>query len=581
MIKMYYIKNFVLPLVLLLGFIKCSIGQFEANKIYSVENFKLNKNIPNKGTHITSKGELKALFIFVMFKDDTLTKSSSWKYDTNVLPSWASKIVNPSDDRKFPEVNLTHYFYEMSHGNFLLYGDVHPKIVIPDSAESKYRSIAEVNYEILKKLDDEIDFSKYDNWKRTQKGIFINEPDGNVDMVFLVYRNFANKLFYNQGWTGSAHFYMTKNIETNDGVTINTGRLHKGSGIQQRGGKHGFDYTKYISAHEFAHFLFGGSHIRNTTNLSLLNAGPVWNESRGMHSWEREKLDWINFIDIPLDKNSSISLDDYITTGDVLRIPVSTNEWYLIENHQNISPHDWAKDKGIYIYHIKNANQFPPTITIECADGNWDFKIDTKTKTLRKSTPNKKGKNETNFSQRKNKTNYACYEGVYIDNSAWGDEFDAFDLNYNNLFSPVSNPSSQNKAKKDFAIEVKEKIGNKYSLNIYFNNIYKNTPPSKPQIVGIENVKSKTPTLKWLPNEESDLVGYNLIQISPIKINLGDVKKKHNFILKSLVQNKNTANLISITATDVDRNNSVSSNLISIKWNNAKNEWNYSLLERN
>lgn len=575
------IKN--ISYILLLVFIVASCKTFlisDIQKKYKVENFCPKKELQNKGVNITSKGKLKALFIFVMFKDDTLTKSSSWKYDTNVLPSWASKLVNPSDDKKFPEVNLTHYFYEMSQGNFLLFGDVYPKIVIPDSAESKYKSIAQVNYEILKNLDDKIDYSKYDNWKRTQKGKFINEPDGNVDLVCLIYRNFANKLFYNQGWTGSAHFYMTKNIKTNDGVTINTGRLHKGSGIQQRGGKHGFDYTKYISAHEFAHFLFGGGHIRNTTNLSLLNTGPVWNESRGMHSWERERLGWINYTEVQLDKNLSFTLDDYITTGDVLRISLNKNEWYLVENHQKISQHDWAKDKGIYIYHIQNANQFPPRITIECADGNWDFNIDTKTKTFKKSTPNRKGKNETNFSQRKGKTNYACYKQVYGDNSAWGDKFDAFDLTYNNVFSPVSNPSSKNITKKDFAIEIKEKVGHKISLNIYFKDIYKNTSPSKPQIVGIENIQSKKPTLKWLPNEEPDLNGYTISFVKPVDKIIGDVKKT-SIEIELVDLNLKVENLISVSSFDIDNNSSLQSNLISIKWNNTKKEWNYTLLERN
>ncbi len=587
MLKLVFVKkkNWLLSfvfLVLVVSLIKCTASQSQSTQVYSVENFKLNKNTPSKGVSITSKGKLKALFIFVMFKDDTLTKSTGWEYNTKALPNWATSIVNPSSDKRFPKTNLTHYFYEMSQGNFLLYGDVYPKIVIPDLAENKYKSIAQVNFEILKKLDGEIDYSQYDNWKRTKNGKFVEGNDGTVDMIFLVYRNFSNKLFYNQGWTGSAHFYLTKNIETNDGVTIKTGRLHNGSGIQQRAGKHGYEYSKYISAHEFAHFLFGGGHTRNISHLGLLNAGPVWNESRGMHSWEREKLGWINYKDILLDNNSSLTLDDYITTGDAARIKLSKDEWFLIENHQKVSPHDWAKDKGIYIFRIKNATRFPPTITTQCADGNWDFVIDKKNKKLIKTIPNRNGKNETNFSKRNGSTNFACYEGVYEDNSVWGDEFDAFDLTYNNIFSPVSNPSSKNKANKDFVIEVKEKIGNKYLLDISFVDIYKNTPPAKPQIVGLENVKSKTPTLNWLPNEEPDLMGYSLTQISPSKKYLGDVKKSTNeFLIKSLVKNKNVENLISITAKDLDENNSVSSNLIIIKWNNTKKEWNYSLLERN
>jgi len=560
----------------------CSNPHLDTTDYYSVENFRLNKTTPNKGAHVTSKGELKALFIFVMFKDDSLTKSDAWKYSVKEIPSWTKEFVNQSEDKKFPNSNLTHYYYEMSQGNFLLYGDVYPKIIISDSTENKYKTIGQVNYEILKKLDDEIDYSKYDNWKRTSKGKFVNEPDGNVDMIFLIYRNFSNKLFFNNGWTGIANLYLNKNIETNDGVTIKTGRLHNGSGIQLRGGKHGYDYTKYVAAHEFAHFLFGGGHIRNISHLGLLNAGPVWNESRGMHSWEREKLGWINYTDIPLNYNSSLTLDDYITTGNAARIKLSKDEWFLIENHQKISPHDWAKDKGIYIYHLKNAFRFPPTITTQCADGNWNFEIDTKNKKLIKTIPNRKGKNETNFSTRKGKTNFACYEGVYEDNSAWGDEFDAFDLTYNNIFSPVSNPSSKNRTKKDFAIEIKEKVGNKYSINIYFRDIYKNTPPSKPQILGLEKTKSKTPLLKWLKNEEPDLVGYNIYSISPNSKHLGFVQVSVlQYELKDLLQNSKEETYISISAVDNDKRESVKSNIISIKWNNTKKEWNYTLLERN
>ena len=216
----HLLKLIFVSFALLISLIKCTATQSQSTQVYSVENFKLNKSTPSKGVSITSKGKLKALFIFVIFKDDTLTKSAGWEYNTKALPNWATSIVNPSSDKKFPQTNLTHYFYEMSQGNFLLYGDVYPKIIIPDSTENKYKSIAQVNFEILNKLDDEIDYSQYDNWKRTKNGKFVEGADGNVDMIFLVYRNFSNKLFYNQGWTGSAHFYMTKNIKTNDGVTI-------------------------------------------------------------------------------------------------------------------------------------------------------------------------------------------------------------------------------------------------------------------------------------------------------------------------------------------------------------------------
>lgn len=573
--------KYLTPVLILLVIVTNCFGPKLTNN-FPLNNFSLNKKLISKGKHITSKGELKALFVFVMFKDDTLTKSNAWKFNTKKLPDWCTKIVNNTTEKIFPEANLTHYFYEMSRGNFLLYGDVYPKLVIPDSAESKYKSIKEVNYEILKKLDDEIDYSEYDNWKRTKDGKYINQPDSVVDMVFIVYRNFSNRLFFNQGWTGIAQLYLTKPIKTDDGVTIKNGVLSSGSGVVQRGGKHGFTYTKYILAHEFAHFLFGSGHIKFASNLSLLIAS-LWNESRGMHSWERAKLGWINFKDVQLNKNADYILDDYITTGDALRIPLSKNEWFLIENHQRISPNDWAQDRGIFIFHINGAKRFPPSITNECADGNWNFKIDTKNKKLVKTIPNKRGKNETNFFKRKNNTNYACYEELYGDNSGWGDQFDAYDLTYNNIFSPVSNPPSSNYAKKKFAIYIKKKTGNKYKLGILFNDIYKNTPPSKPQITGLKNKKSNTPSLEWLPNEEPDLLKYAVYKTSGKKNKLlGYIKKdlrQLKFKLKKL--NRNSENFIYLIAIDKTQKKSLPSNLISIKWNKLKNEWQYKLLEKN
>jgi len=332
-------------------------------------------------------------------------------------------------------------------------------------------------------------------------------------------------------------------------------------------------------AHEFAHYLFGSGHIRNTSNLSLLTAF-LWYESRGMHSWERSTLDWIDFKEVSTKKNTSYFLDDYITTGDALRIKLSDSEWYLIENHQRLSPNDWAQDKGVYIFHVTNAKKFPPSITNECADGNWNFIIDTKKRKLIKTTPDKKGKNETNFFKRKNGTNYACYEELYGDNSAWGDQYDAYDLTYNNLFSPVSNPGSGNLAKKSFAVEIKEKRGNKYKLNIYFNNIYKNTAPSKPQIFSLENNNLLNPVLKWLPNKEPDLKSYSLYLINSKKIHLGFVGKNTNlFKLKHLRKRK--INYVYLIAIDKDGKKSFPSNLISIEWNNKKKTWIYKLLEKN
>ena len=113
--------------------------------------------------------------------------------------------------------------------------------------------------------------------------------------------------------------------------------------------------------------------------------------------------------------------------------------------------------KGSMFIMLKMLKGFYPKITVKCADGNWDFKIDEKAEKLIKTIPNRSGKNELNYGRKVKKKSYAAYDQVYEDNSAWGDEFDAFNLEYNDLISPVSNPASSNSENIEFAIQVKEK----------------------------------------------------------------------------------------------------------------------------
>jgi M6 family metalloprotease-like protein len=561
-------------LVFLLFITSCTYNTFNSSKADSKPTlFKTNDRLDNKGKYVTSKGELRTLIINVIFKDDTTKESEGWKFNKTELPSWSKTLLNKTTELNFPYQNLTQYFYEMSSGNFMFYGDVYPKVVVPKYDQSHYKSIAEVNSEILTRLDNEIDYSKFDNWSKGKDGKYISIPDGKVDMIFILYRNFENKLFFNKGWTGIAHLYLSEDIETDDGVKISTGRLDKGSGIQSRGGYNGFNYTKYVLAHEFGHFLFGAFHIENTTNLALMTGGPVWNASRGMHSWERNKLGWMNYKEVSINKNSQIELGDYTTTSEAARIKLTENEWYVLENHQQLSNNDWAKSKGLYVYHVENVKGFYPKITVKCADGNWDFKIDEKAEKLLKTKPNRSGKNELNYGRKVKKKSYAAYDQVYEDNSAWGDEFDAFNLEYNDLISPVSNPASSNSEKIEFAIQVKEKYRTKYKMNIHFKDIYKNTSPAKPQLIGM-NDSTGILKLSWLKNEEPDLVGYNLYY------NSSQISERSIYIPSSILgielnkylQNNQT-NTIWLTAVDKDNKESVNSDYFVFNYNNQKQIW--------
>jgi M6 family metalloprotease-like protein len=451
------------------------------------------------GLYTPSEGNLKAIVVFIQFKDDDF-ESSGWPLNT--FPVWARDMMDAEPGEPFLRTNLSHYFHEMSNGIFEIYGYVHPAVMVTYEDEEDYgwNGLKYVNQEILTRLDPYINYSDYDNFTGSNPG-----PDTKVDMIFLIYRRFGDAIIgYSpgQGWTGYANLLLPYDLIF-DGVTIKTG--FPGSGIQQRGGYNGEHYTMYQAAHEFCHHEFGSGHIPGNSNLSIMNGGPAWNASRGMHPWEREKLDWIDYQD--KSRNDIIYVTDFYTTDDVYRIPFSTTEYFLIVNHQDISPHDWARDKGIYIHHVTNADYFPPSINVECADGNWEFTVDTQNQKVLRGRSNKTtNEDELNFFEGINGVGYFCRTPFYPADDAWGDSYDAFDLIFNNVFSPKSNPYSANGGSLNFTVEALQLLlGNTYKLQLYFTDPYAGRP-SKPQNLEVEPSANLHPYLTWDANQEPDVI---------------------------------------------------------------------------
>lgn len=447
----------------------------------------------------------KVFVVFAQFKDDTKADTC---WPLNKFPYWAKDYISPTGSGPFAYNNLSQYFYAMSNGKFQVEGDVYNKLIITNHDENYYSSLGESNYEILTRVaaDPAVDFSKYDNLNGNTFG-----KDGKVDLIFLIYRNSETSLFSSFGryYTAIAHLELSSTIYT-DGVRIESGGSNGyniGSGVQQRGGFNGKDYSMYVSAHEMAHYLFGNGHIYGVSNLALMTEGPVWNDKRGMCSWERQRLKWISYSNISTD--TSITLTDYMSTGCAGRILVSSkdsSEYFLVENRQHISPHDFAGDTGIYIYHVTDANSFPPTITVDCADGNWNFDFDASNLTITRTTPSPSGHNELNYCYLYKGVNYACYRPVYPTNAVWGDANDAFDESYNNVFSPVSNPRSTNGAKTKFTVEVT----GQGKIKVYFTNPYAGPPSKISNLLLSSNSADSCIRASWVANAEPDFLSYEV-----------------------------------------------------------------------
>ncbi|WKZ69585.1 MAG: T9SS type A sorting domain-containing protein [Melioribacteraceae bacterium] len=343
-------------------------------------------------------------------------------------------------------------------------------------------------------LNPNFSFTPFDTWTRTSPG-----SDDIVDLVIIVYRDFPNSLIFGSKWTGYSSIWLPAGgyYSVVDQKKI-IGGFGYGSGVQMRGAHNGLDYSVFQAAHEFGHKLFGTTgHIKfGLANLSLMGDSPVWNSSRGMCAWEREKLGWIDYI--VKEDDEIFELQDYFNEDEAVKIklPNTDIEYFILENRQKIvKDYDLAGAQGIYSYHVKGGDQMlPEYMDVECADGNFKWHFDETTLKVTKLHPDPFfGNDEMDYQIKFDSDGdgeqeiYGCFiEGGYIKDAAWGDYNDAFDEKYNNVFSPTSNPPSTNGVNHPFTVEILENKNGLgvYKIQLHYNNAYAGKPSKPFGVVG-------------------------------------------------------------------------------------------------
>ena len=508
-------------------------------------------SIQTKGIYLPSIGKINVLFIFVQFPDD--------KYDTTNV-RWI-KGGEPFDLKKWVDENwsenptpgyMTHYFNDMSFNKLKLTGKA-VSVISPHSRKwyidnNKKRGF--IHQEIIKEADKKIDFAQFDNWTLLKPYKHLNKPDNIIDMIFMVWRNIANdyppdsvkiiqnKLDFNndEGDLGGNQFYVDdskKNVKTWWGFS---GNQPGGSGVTVR------DYLSTNALrtciHEFAHYLLGDNSYHSGYGFwGMLND---WGKKTQVaNSFERSTLGWINIKSITQYSDSysatikDFKLRDYVTTGDALRIPIDSvkSEYFYIENHQKLSywenNHTFGNvEKGIYV--IRQDNRFAISMQLISASGRYDWTVNREIKNPwgegmlpvydQVKADRKNGFHDLqlipwdwkNVRQKpapihftENKKTLLPVEDVrYLGNGK-----DAFRMGYNEVFSPWSNPNSQDKNRDSTGIGFKlngEKDG-VYSLDIYIHTAYE-APPSKPINLGAEKNSSGI-LITWTENIEPDMKG--------------------------------------------------------------------------
>ena len=325
-----------------------------------------------------------ALMIFARFRGED--PEMVW------APSFAQDVFDPNVPG-----SLSHFYRTMSLGRFSMEGTVLPKVYESLHPSSHYvgpddegrSGFDRFNWEILQQVDGEVDFARYDN--DGPDGIpNSGDDDGYVDLIFINLKKVPQGLFLGAA-VGTPTLGLHKEFVTRDpaagGGII---KIRKNKGTTQEAWS--FARVAGIVAHEFGHILglpdlynrsfkYGDPPEEDSGGIGcwgLMGRGALgWSGDDGPVSfcaWSREQLGWADVVEITQDV-SDLVIEDVATTGKIYKIPISQNEYFLLENRQSsLCYYDrHLPGDGLLIWHVPSTSLGGnKQLDLECADGRFD-----------------------------------------------------------------------------------------------------------------------------------------------------------------------------------------------------------------
>ncbi len=454
------------------------------------------------GAFLPSQGTVRALAVFVQFKNDN-TQDGHWRLGE--LPEWAYHFASEVRD----------YYAAMSFGQFTLVTDIYPKMMITSRTEIEYASsrqnYGDVNKEVLTNISNTLNFAPYDNWTQRAQYDVLRGSDRQVDIIMMIFRSVTNNLILKFSGVSDLGFPYYVYVDNGERIIYGGyGRMDlpfdaSSSGItvcKSPGSGLVLDEVSAVRlvTHEFGHKILGGSHF--AVNWALLGLLSDQGGGAGMHSFERQLLGYINYIVPPPNKDTTIILRDYMTTGDacLICVPGTQDQYYVLENRQQVSSYDEARDKGLYVY-LATHDAYYNYVDIQTADGKWDWVVDGNT--VRKTTPNP----ISGFSHLEK---VKIGDIIYYPPSFEGDASDAFTVGYNAVYAPYTNPSSNAESSEGqnvftgVAIKVVAELNDAVVVSIAYN-----VPPIPPSALVVTGSRLR-PVLRWAANPEVNIVGYKI-----------------------------------------------------------------------
>ena len=350
--------------------------------------------------NLPATGNLHALVLFGTFEDDTVSSLTA--------PAFADSLFLAD----LPG-SLTHFFNEMSHGQYQLSGAVSAKMYRSRDGAADYifRSGVSGNFgrfveEIVDAADADIDFGAYDN-DGPDGEPNSGDDDGFVDALFIAVPEIPSGFLVSEA-NGVAILGLSSNLPTDD-LSQNGGRIlirddlrvgRPPGGTIQEGRT--FASTVGIMAHELGHLL-GLPDLFDTGFSSLGELGSTddsagigywglmghgargWQDLGGPTSftpWSLLRLGWLGVENDDLVIVDRTLADERIDApgngGKVYRMALEQARYLLIE-HRRAAASFYDRripTDGLLIWQIDeniggNNNELAKRVDLVCADGRF------------------------------------------------------------------------------------------------------------------------------------------------------------------------------------------------------------------
>jgi M6 family metalloprotease-like protein len=276
------------------------------------------------------------------------------------LPAWAPGIIDPPGSGQITFGSLTDLYNRYSNGTYNFRGKVWPWTYIPEHNAKWYEDnrgdlpngLARLNTEVIRFVDEHHQaigfdigpetFDRYTNGRGE-----IMEPDGQFDMIIIVYRFNAFDVIMTRHSGASAISHLGgvggRGL-TLGGMTISDDP-HPGSWWEKSSGvvANGFSQKMVMTVimHEIGHRHFGGYHT-NEKNLGLANTDAYslmgYANNHTFSGPDRIKLNWANVAELDINQ---IPFNDFaeVTLHDGNKVN-SGNEILWIRNGNDVATGD-------------------------------------------------------------------------------------------------------------------------------------------------------------------------------------------------------------------------------------------------